>query len=165
MWRPKAENQIRRTDVRQRGNTKKNDNDVFPSDVIMAKARDVGKLKPVANEKPRDDVERVERRQEEVFPSKCDILAALGGIKEYQRRICQYIDFLREIVEDPPEIEDMDDLKRRQKRAVEFSNRFARNHLYQIGRIVSSENFAQFFSVIKLVISPSLCSRRQKKFV
>lgn len=148
--------------MRQRGNTKKSENDVFPCDVIIPKAREVGKLKPVANEKSRETVEKIERRHEEVLPSKVDILAALGGINEYQRKICQYIDFLREIVEDPPEIEDMDDLKRRQKRATEFSNRFARNHLYQIGRIVSLENSTQFFPLSNSQ-SPLLCAHAGRR--
>lgn len=116
----------------------KNDDDVFPSDVIIRKARDVGKLKRVTNEKSREDVKGVEeRQQEEVVLSKVDIKAALGRITEYQTKICQSVDFLREIVEEPPEIEDMAELRKRQQRATEFSNRFARNHLYQIGRIVS----------------------------
>jgi hypothetical protein len=161
VWRPKAENQIRKTDVRQREKTKKNDNGVFPSDVIIRKARDGEKLKQVANEKPRDAVERVDGRQEELFPSKVDVLAALGRISEYQRKICQYVDFLREIVEDPPEIEDIDDLQRRQKRATEFSNRFARNHLYQIGRLVSLENSTQFL-LISISISP-ICAHAGRR--
>lgn len=165
VWRPKAENQIRKSGVRHRETTKTNDNDVFPSDVIIRKARDVGKLKRVANEKSRDDVKRVDERQrEELVTSTFDVLAALGRIGEFEIKISQYIDFLREIVEDPPEMEDINDLRKRQKRATEFSNRFARNHLYQIGRIVSLENATQFVLLSHSVSSPPCYPRRQKKF-
>ena len=169
MWRPKAENQIRKSDVRQSERTKKNDNDVFPCDSAIRKVGDVRKLKRLANEKPQDDFERAkELQQEESAPLKADVFAAVGRVKsgwvEYQRKICQYIDYLREIVEEPPEVDDMNDLQRRQKRATGFSNRFTRNHLYPIGRIVRIENFTQFyFSYLTLFHLPS-CSRRQKKF-
>lgn len=151
---------MRTSGVRQR--TKTND-DVFPSDVIIRKARDVvGKLQRVANEKCQDDVKRVDEQQrQKTLPSKSEILTALGRITEYQEKVCQYIDYLGEIVDDPPELEDINDLRRRQQRATEFSNRFARNHLYQIGRIVSLRNFL-FYHIF--FISPSPCVRRQKKY-
>lgn len=149
MWRPKAENQIRKSDVRQKERTKKNDDNVFPSGSAIQKVGDVRKLKRLANEKPQDDYERPEEwQQEKAQILKADVFAALGRITEYQNKICQYIDYLREIVEDPPEVDDMNDLQRRQKRATGFSNRFARNHLYQIGRIVRLENFTQVFFLI-----------------
>lgn len=139
VWRPKAENQIRKSDVRHRERKKTNDDAIFPSDIIIQKARDVGRLKQVANEKSRDDVKRVDerRRQEEEMTTRTEVLAALSRVSEYQAKICKYIGFLMELVEDPPELDDMNDLRKRQQRATEFSNRFARNHLYQIGRIVS----------------------------
>lgn len=64
------------------------------------------------------------------------LVSILGKVTGYQDKICQYLDYLREIIEDPPELEDINDLNKRQRRALEFTNRFARNHLYQIGRMV-----------------------------
>lgn len=52
------------------------------------------------------------------------------------KKISQYLDYLLEISEFPPEMEDINDLLRRQKRSSEFSCRFGRNHLYQIGKMV-----------------------------
>lgn len=43
----------------------------------------------------------------------------------------------REVIDEPPDVEDVIDLHKRQKRSSEFTARFARNHLYQIGRFVS----------------------------
>lgn len=54
----------------------------------------------------------------------------------YIEKICQYLGRLHEIINEPPQLEDMSDLNKRQQRAIEFINRFARNHLYQIGRMV-----------------------------
>lgn len=147
VWIPQTENQIRESGKRQESETsgarkKRNDN-VFPSDVIIRKVSEVGKLKRDVNEKSQGDVaspgKRVDEKRridEQLPPSRDDIMNALGRVSEYQSKICKFLDYLREIIEDPPEIEDMNDLKKRQQRATEFSNRFARNHLYQIGRIV-----------------------------
>lgn len=62
---------------------------------------------------------------------------ALGRTRDCLTKISEYLDYVHEICEFPPEMEDINDLRRRQKRSTEFSSRFARNHLYQIGRIVS----------------------------
>jgi hypothetical protein len=51
-------------------------------------------------------------------------------------KLCQYLERLQDIIKDPPHLEDMTDLNKRKQRAFEFTNRFARNHLYQIGRMV-----------------------------
>lgn len=150
------ENQIRKSGRQQerrvdKSSVKKKRNDeVFPGDVNIRKVREVGKLKRDVNEKSQDDVTAPSTKKDEIkrggklraeadehFPSKAEVLSALGRITDYQNKICQFIDYLREIIEDPPELEDIMELKKRQKRATEFSNRFARNHLYQIGRIVS----------------------------
>jgi hypothetical protein len=64
------------------------------------------------------------------------LVSILGKVTGYQEKICQYLDYLREIINDPPELEDINDLNKRRRRAFEFTNRFARNHLYQIGRMV-----------------------------
>lgn len=148
------ENQIRKSGrqperVESRIKKKKND-EVFPSDVIIRKAQELAKLKRDVNEKSQVDVTapstkhdekkrsgKLRTKLDEHVPSSAEVLSALGRITDYQNKICQFVDYLREIIEDPPELEDTDDLKKRQKRSTEFSNRFARNHLYQIGRIVS----------------------------
>lgn len=52
--------------------------------------------------------------------------------REFNSMICN----CREIIDQPPDIEDVIDLQKRQKRSSEFTARFARNHLYQIGRFV-----------------------------
>lgn len=152
VWSPKAENQIRKSDGLQESEKsgakkKQHRDDVFPSDVIIRKDRDVGKLKRYVNEKSQvadksqstnvDERLAVGNMRTEPATSSNDVLNVLSRVTHYQKKICQYLDYLLEIIEDPPEIEDVTDLKRRQKRANEFSNRFARNHLYQIGRVVS----------------------------
>jgi hypothetical protein len=152
VWSPKVENQIRKSgrqheSEKSSAKKKKQRNDeVFPSDVIIQKARDVGKMKSDVNEKsqmaatlPRRTKvdEKLREKVEEQASSQEELLNVLSKITQHQKKICQYLDYLREIIEDPPEVEDMEDLKKRQKRALEFSNRFARNHLYQIGRNVS----------------------------
>lgn len=176
MWIPKTQNQIKKSGKRQEHETsgvrKKRNDDVFPSDVIIRKVSEVGKLKRDVNEKSQVDVassdqksdEKRRKEIEEVLPSRDDILIALGRVSEYQSKICKFLDYLREIIEDPPEIEDMNDLKKRQQRAMEFSNRFARNHLYQIGRIVRL--CAIFFlSSVSFNLSPSrfLTGRRNQR--
>lgn len=155
MWIPPLKNQIRKSGSQpervEKSKVKKKRNDeIFPSDVIIPKAREFGKLKRDVDDKSQVDVtassikndekkrtEKLPAMFDEDIPSRVDVLAALGRITEYQNKICQFVDYLRDIIENPPKLEDIDDLKRRQKRATEFSNRFARNHLYQIGRTVS----------------------------
>lgn len=82
------------------------------------------------------------------------LVSILGKVTGYQEKICQYLDYLREIINDPPELEDINDLNKRQRRAFEFTNRFARNHLYQIGRMVCWKLFKDFSLVgdIKIII-------------
>lgn len=46
------------------------------------------------------------------------------------------INYYRQNLKDMPELDPTIDLNRRQRRAAEFTIRFARNYLYQIGRIV-----------------------------
>lgn len=60
----------------------------------------------------------------------------LKKIASYQEKISEYIERLHDIIRDPPQLEDINDLNKRQRRAAEFTNRFARNYLYQIGRLV-----------------------------
>lgn len=159
VWIPQMQNQIRKSGREHEKSTvkKKRNDDVFPCDVSIHKAREVGKLKRDVNEKSQADVTTSNVKKDEKSHQlnhdgdsrdvraqlRTDVMLVLGKITQYQEKICQYLDYLREIIEDPPEVEDMDDLKKRQKRATEFSNRFARNHLYQIGRIVSSEAHTQ----------------------
>jgi hypothetical protein len=64
-------------------------------------------------------------------------LKAIGKFVGYQEKICQYLDYLRLIINDPPQLIDINDLNIRRRRSSEFTNRFSRNHLYQIGRLVS----------------------------
>ena len=154
VWIPKTENQIRKSgkeQEREKSGVKKKRTEVFPSDVIIRKAREVGKLK--RNEKSQVDVkapsnkesgkereapdEKLQVKSHELS-SKTELVVALGKISLYQNKICQYLNYLQEIIEEPPELEDKNDLKKRQTRATEFSNRFVRNHLYQIGHIVST---------------------------
>lgn len=160
VWIPKTENQISKNGKQQRESEKvekmsmkKKKNDVFPSDIVIRKARDAGKLKSNVNEKSRGGVKASsiivnERKQEmsdgkltseieQNFATHSEMMCMLGKITDYQRKICQHLDHMRDIIEDPPEIEDTNDLNKRQKRATEFTSRFARNHLYQIGRNVS----------------------------
>lgn len=152
---PQLQNQIRKSGREHEKSTvkKKRNDDVFPGDAGVRKAREVGKLKRDVNEKSQVDVTTLNIKKDEKShqlnhdrdprdakaPQRTNVMLILGKITQFQEKICQYLDYLREIIQDPPEIEDMIDLKKRQKRAIEFSNRFARNHLYQIGRIVSSE--------------------------
>lgn len=133
VWNPKLAHQIKKN-----GGPEKRNDDVFPSDVITRKARDVRRAKPDTNEKSQVDV-RAQRNKadEKVSLPEADIAIALAKITQYQEKICQYLDYLREIIEDTPEIDDVSDLRKRQQRANEFASRFARNHLYQIGRVVS----------------------------
>lgn len=158
MWIPQTENQIRKSGKRQESETtgarKKKNDEVFPSDVIIRKASEVGKLKRDANEKSQGCEASTSKKADEKkrtvmdedLQSRVDIINALGKVSELQSNICKYLDFVREIIVDPPEIEDIEDLKKRQQRATEFSNRFARNHLYQIGRIV------RLYAIFSLII-------------
>lgn len=86
-----------------------------------------------------------------------EILSALDKITILQNKICQYLKllmleilnlcqlllilniFYREDISEAPELEDESELGKRQKRASEFTKRFARNNLYQIRRLVSSK--------------------------
>lgn len=149
VWSPKAENQISRSG-RRAGKRNDDDANVLPSDVIIQKARVVGNAKRIANEKSQVAVKPDESKLRAEVERKADILSALGRVDEHHSKICQCLDYLLKIIDNPPEVEDMDDLNKRQKRATEFSNRFARNHLYQIGRAVSDEkqntNRTQFSS-------------------
>lgn len=162
-------NQIKRNgkqdDVRRKENSKagdvnsmtkmRNDDDycdVFPNGDVSRKAQNVGKLKRDANEKSQVGVKKLQdkfqrhqqKRKDESLQSEVAAIA-LGRTRECLSKICQYLDYVHEICENPPEMEDMTDLRKRQKRSSEFSNRFARNHLYQIGRIVSFLFFLSFF--------------------
>lgn len=151
VWNPKTENQIRKSERHQENEKskgsekqKKTEVDGFPSDVITRKARQVGGMRSDGNENSRNH--SAPRRSQpsetkivdvdEHVQSMAEIQAALGRNTHFQKKICQYLDYLREIVEDPPELEDDVELRKRQQRASEFANRFARNHLYQIGRTV-----------------------------
>lgn len=147
VWNPKTENQIRKSaklpesgkSKSSEKKTKHQQQSAFPSDVIIQKALHVGKLKYDVDENSQASklkLSEAKIKADEHVLSNADIASALGRNLQFQQKICQYLDYLREIIEDPPEIEDMTDLLRRQKRASEFSNRFARNHLYQIGRLV-----------------------------
>lgn len=60
----------------------------------------------------------------------------MGKVTAYQEKICQYIERLREIIIEPPLLEDINDLNKRQRRATEFTNRLVRNHIFPIGRLV-----------------------------
>lgn len=176
MWIPKTENQIRksgRKQEREKSSVKmKRNGEVFPSDVIIRKALEVGKLKRDSNVE--DEVTTSRKREVpesklRVVPdsSQADLAVALNRISMFQGKICQYLDYLREIVEEPPELEDKNDLRKRQMRATEFSNRFARNHLYQIGRIVSrdEEGMLQKRPLIIWFPSFSIQNNRRRKFV
>lgn len=144
MWNPSTENQIKQSGKRREheksGGTKRNKDEVFPSDPIICKAREAGKLKHDVNEKSQVDGATDEaRKRDKKMPRQepdADVLQALGRMTDYQKKICQYLDFLREIIDEPPEMDDMNELIKRQKRGVEFSTRFARIHLYQISRLV-----------------------------
>lgn len=146
VWNPKTENQIRKSEKSKSGEKemKKSEVDGFPSDVVARKALQVGGMSSDVNENSRNrsTARRTQPREsktldvDEQIQSMSEIQAALSRNMQFQKKICQYLDYLREIVEDPPELEDMDDLRKRQQRASEFANRFARNHLYQIGRTV-----------------------------
>lgn len=150
VWNPKTENQIRKSGRHQEnekskgGEKKQGEVGGFPSDVITRKARQVGRTKNDVNENSRNHsaARRTHPSEtkivdvDEHIQTMTEIHAALGRNTQFQKKICQYLDYLREIVEDPPELEDMDELRKRQQRASEFANRFARNHLYQIGRTV-----------------------------
>lgn len=172
MWIPQTENQIRKSGNRQESEAsdarKKRNDDVFPSDVIIRKVSEAGKLKRYVNKISQGDVappskkidEKSRGELDEQLPSRDDIMNALGRISQYQSKICKNLDYLREIIEDPPEIEDMNDMKRRQQRAAEFSNRFARNHLYQIGRTV---RICAIFSFISFVQSVALSFKNRPK--
>lgn len=171
MWIPETENQIKKSGRQQReksGIKKKKNGEVFPGDVNILKAREVGKLSRDVNEKSQVGVTalsnkgdgKVRKLSHEKLRVECqddDATTkeiALSKISFYQSKICQYLDYLREIVEEPPELEDKNDLKKRRLRATEFSNRFARNHLYQIGRIVSR---TKRYANIRLSIFSHLC--------
>lgn len=142
MWNPKTKSNIKKSwkqsekpkDIEK--NTKQN---AIPCDLVIQETRNVRKLKHEVEKKSQNSQSQLARAkiQADVHVlSRADNLSALGRNSQFQQKICQYLDYLREIIEDPPEIEDTNDLRKRQKRATEFSNRFARNHLYQIGRIV-----------------------------
>lgn len=138
--------------------------DVLPGDndvIRSVKAQNVGKLKQQQQQQRRDvnekfpvDVRKVASNEGgvSVASAACSIWnsdksarttdsraanIALGRCRECLTKISEYLDYVHEICEFPPEMEDIIDLKRRQKRSTEFASRFARNHLYQIGRIVS----------------------------
>ncbi|KAG5676171.1 hypothetical protein PVAND_006020 [Polypedilum vanderplanki] len=59
------------------------------------------------------------------------LISKVGG---YQEKTCHYLDCLGEIICNPPQMIDVNDLSRRKQRSTEFANRFSRNHLYQIER-------------------------------
>lgn len=59
----------------------------------------------------------------------------LNKITQLQERILMIILDLRITIEEAPLIDDPLEMTKRRKRGLEFSIRFARNHLYQIGRL------------------------------
>jgi hypothetical protein len=163
VWNPTMPNQIKKNgrheDVKNpkaagekdgKSTTMRNDDycDVLPSDVVSRKAQNVGiKLKRDANEKSHVGVKHHQKQnqqqqknqpkmKDESFKSEVAVIA-LGRTRECLNKISQYLDYVHEICKHPPELEDMNDLRKRQKRSSEFSKRFARVHLYQISRIVS----------------------------
>lgn len=170
VWNPTMPNQIKKNgrheDVKNskaaggkdgKSTTMRNDDycDVLPSDVVSRKAQNVGiKLKQDANEKSHVGVkhhQKVNQQQQKNHPKMKDenfnsevAIIALGRTRECLNKISQYLDYVHEICKHPPELEDMNDLRKRQKRSSEFSKRFARVHLYQISRIVS---FSSFFPI------------------
>lgn len=58
-------------------------------------------------------------------------------ISEVQKKCLRHLDDLWDVVLDGPDVEDEIDLRKKKQRSTEFTSRFARNYLYQIGRIVS----------------------------
>lgn len=99
--------------------SKRNNVDVSPSE-SQQKAQNIVGSDVCANEK-----------------SQAAVSAHLNKVRAYTEKLCQYLDYLQAIINEPPQLDDRNDLNRRQKRSLEFTNRFARNHLYQIGRLVS----------------------------
>ncbi|KAL7041888.1 hypothetical protein ACKWTF_000941 [Chironomus riparius] len=59
-------------------------------------------------------------------------------VSDYQDRICKYLSRIYDIICEPHETDDIHDFKTRQRRSVEFTNLFVRNHLYQIGRLAEN---------------------------
>lgn len=62
-------------------------------------------------------------------------LQTLNKITQLHERILLTILDLRVIIEEAPLVDDPLEIAKRRKRGLEFSIRFARNHLYQIGRL------------------------------
>ena len=97
-------------------------------------------FRPRKNAKPKVQPKVEERPDSQESTSSLETLAskALKRVADYQEKICKYLTRIHEIIKEPHEVEDIHDLKIRQRRSVEFTNRFVRNHLYQIGRLVSN---------------------------
>ncbi|CAO1305438.1 unnamed protein product [Diamesa serratosioi] len=121
--------------------------DLFPKDNVMIKISNKSEMQTKTSKK---DILKSTKNQnakelssnwkEETMKSQAnsivhgEVMSMLGKITSYQKKICQCLQFLREIIDEPPDVEDVIDLHKRQKRSSEFTARFARNHLYQIGR-------------------------------
>lgn len=126
---PKMPNQMSKNEKQQRqqrscdenSSVKKKRNVISPSE--SHKAQNVVASDVHANEKSQ-------------AAKSAHFIHAMGKVTTYQEKICQYIERLQEIITDPPLLEDINDLNKRQRRATEFTNRLVRNHIFPIGRLV-----------------------------
>lgn len=143
---PKMPNQMSKNEKQQRqqqqrrcdenSSVKKKRNVISPSE--SHKARNVVASDVLANEKSQ-------------VAESAHFIHMMGKVTTYQEKICQYIERLREIINEPPLLEDINDLNKRQRRATEFTNRLVRNHIFPIGRLVR-----RFFK--PSMSTPCLCS-------
>lgn len=126
---PKMPNQMSKNEKQQRqqqpcdenSSVKKKRNVISPSE--SHKAQNVVASDVNANEKSH-------------AAKSAHFIHVMGKVTKYQEKICQYIERFQEIINNPPQLEDINDLNKRQRRATEFTNRLVRNHIFPIGRLV-----------------------------
>jgi len=70
---------------------------------------------------------------------------ALKQVSEYQERISKYLTRIYDIIVEPQEPYDINDVSTRKRRSSEFTALFVRTHLYQIGHMVRNLLFWLFF--------------------
>jgi hypothetical protein len=82
-----------------------------------------------------------------------DLVAqAVHGIEVYQETAADYLKRIYDIVIEPKQIESYEDFERRTRRSAEFASVFVRNHISQIGHLVSNLLSAQSTTPLSFVL-------------
>lgn len=115
-----------------------------PTEASLRRQKEVKKESPVKKvcKEKRDPDAEIQEIFEKITSFQKKTCESLDGLRWVYRKLFikvfkNFLNYCRETIMVEPELEDEEDYRRRQQRSTEFTNRFARNYLYQIGRVVS----------------------------